>query len=183
MRHTSKKFAPEASESEPGWGLQQNIEALEKGLERHLTWIRQADTKAQMLVAINLVLVGCVLGQMPSRAEFSLTSAVVVVIGVILPTWSLFKCFVSMSPHVKGAADSIIFFGNVGRLDLDTYRQAVISRTQEDYIDDLIVQTHINAKIAAAKYNRIKAAAYVTFLSGPFVLCSSAALFFHWHPR
>ena len=154
------------------------IEVLEKSLERHLSWIRQSDTKSQMLIAINLVLVSAVLSETPKADAFTWRTAAIIFLGNIVPCWNLFKCFATITPHVKALNNSLVFFGTINKMTIDEYKNAVKSRTQEDYLDDLIIQTYTNAKIADIKYRRIKHAADLTFLSLPVTLFAVALLFF-----
>src|SRR5579863_6136323 len=77
------------------------IEALEISLERFLAWIRQSDTKAQMLIAINLVEVSAVIGNTPKLDTFNWAVVPMLALGATIPFLNLWKCFAAISPHVK----------------------------------------------------------------------------------
>ena len=68
----------------------------------------------------------------------------------------IMSCIVSVFPRTDGSSRSLIFFGGIESLELEEYDRRVKSRTADEYMTDLIEQCHINAKIAAKKYQWVK---------------------------
>jgi len=134
------------------------IDAQEKELARLLEWIRQADSKSQIIVGANLALIGAVVGLMPNGAKSNVWSLVLVAGGCLLPGISLFHCLSASQPHVIGPPHSLIYFKRIRGLSFDKYCDAVSKRTGSDYLHDLNNQCHVNAEIADKKYDRIKRA-------------------------
>lgn len=159
-----------------------NVGALEKSLERQLAWIRQSDTKAQMLIAVNLALIGAVVGKAPSADGFDWRVWIVFLVGTGWPMLNLYWCFASVSPHVKDTPNSsLLFFGLIESLGEAKYTEAIGSRTQEDYEEDLIRQTFINAKIANTKYRRLTRVTNFMFACVPLSLVAIGAFYFKWY--
>jgi hypothetical protein len=160
------------------------IEALEKELARLLDWIKQSDTKSQMLIAINLAIITAVVGQTPHANKFHDWVFIFLLGGCALPIWNLYRCFKAVTPHVKGTAKtSLIFFGKIDELTDVEFSEAIKSRSEEDYEDDLIRQCKTNALIANKKYKRVKLAADITFWALPVALLAIMALFFDYYDK
>lgn len=104
---------------------EKQIDAQEKELARLLEWIRQADSKSQIVVGANLALIGAVVGLMPNGAKSSIWSLVLVAGGCLLPGLSLFHCLSASQPHVIGPPQSLIYLSEfVGSASINTVRQS-----------------------------------------------------------
>ena len=57
--------------------------------------------------------------------------------------------------RTKNTSESRIFFSGIARFnDKNTYLQKFAAMTPEEYLDELVSEIYVNAKIAAIKYKK-----------------------------
>jgi len=60
---------------------------------------------------------------------------------------------------------SLLFFGTIAKMSFDDFKQKFKSISDEDYLNDLLCQIHINSEILEQKFSNIKAALTMIVLS------------------
>lgn len=137
------------------------------------TWIGNMDTKVSFALALAGVLIGVIFEKgMPSAferitevsklAELSggeIIAAILVAL-IYLSSFISILCFMlSIIARVKNInnAPSIFFFGSIGNISLQSYKNKVNEIEEKGLIDDLVEQIHTSSKICSSKakwYNK-----------------------------
>lgn len=133
-------------------------EILETALERNLSWIGAADTKAGFVFAIDTAMLGLLAAAAPAYGKWTPSSVTWGVIAAALVLASLGCLTAAVSPRTSGPRLSLIFFGAVADRDVDVFRAEVMGLDDAQYVEDLIQQVHVNASIAGQKYAWVKRA-------------------------
>lgn len=147
---------------------------LEPILDRVHEWTRNADSKVDILVAVQA---GVVALLMPSLvnwiqdAETGARSKLLFLIGFGFLVAALLKSLQSLFPRTdaqwwtrlynwwigkKSPPTSITFFGHIAQYTLDQYREKLRTMTEDELREDWISQIHISAGIAGRKHHNIK---------------------------
>lgn len=141
-------------------------EELEKDLSRIIGFVNSCDSKSSIVMSGVLAIVALIAGlNGPSLADHFknnldsagvILSLVLLIVSVALIIIGL--SFVISSLYARGKPDnqayhdSLIYYGSISSLEYDDYKESVLSRTNEDYLEDLASQVHINSIICSKKY-------------------------------
>jgi len=85
-------------------------------------------------------------------------------IGILGPGIALMMCYHVVMPQRVGPKASLLFFGGVAKRSQEDYEDEVSALTPKQYLHDLSAQCHVNACIAASKYDNLEAAMMALFL-------------------
>ena len=133
------------------------------------TWIGNMDTKVSFALALAGVLIGVIfekgipnaferITEVSKLAELS-GGEIIAAILVALLYLSSFISMLSIIARVKNLnnASSAFFFGSIGNMTLENYKNAVKDMDEKEIVDDLEEQIHTNSKICSLKakwYNK-----------------------------
>jgi len=136
-------------------------------------WISNIDTKISFALALAGVLIGMIFsGGIPNAfhriAEVSKMSELnggeilaAILVGLLyLASFLSIVCFMwAIVARVKNLnnAPSLFFFGSIGKMELQSYREKVNKITERELVEDLEEQIHTNSRICSQKakwYNR-----------------------------
>ena len=133
------------------------IQREENTLSRLLEWVRAIDSKVPVVMAIATGMLG-VLAAIAPAPKKELTSLAVLWIGVgAAPLlMSLGLCAMATFPQTGGPPGSLIYFGGIASHPQRVYSQAVLERSDQEYLEDLLGQCHRNAEIAKGKYKFVR---------------------------
>src|SRR5438132_2680457 len=137
--------------------IKERIEAAEANLDRLLEWVGRYDNKSSALVGIDTAMVGAlaliIRGLGTNLAE---SSAIAL---AILPLGGAFLLmFLGGYPRLKAPNDSLLFFGTIAKKKANEYKEAFEKQTEQEYLDDLVVQCHRNSEILDVKFRYLKRA-------------------------
>lgn len=132
-------------------------EQLETSLNRVHEWIRAADQKASIFLA--LVLGSLALG----GNEFLGYLAVIfkekptwlitlLAVSTVILVWSITKALFIIKPSVANNAKSFTYFGHISQMSYSEYRKVIDGASRRKYKDELIEQIHTSSKIARKKH-------------------------------
>lgn len=141
-------------------------EELEKDLSRIIGFVNSCDSKSSIVMSGVLAIVALIAGlNGPSLADhfknnldsagvilslvFLIVSVALIIIGLSFVISSLYA---RGKPDNQAYHDSLIYYGSISSLEYDDYKESVLSRTNEDYLEDLASQVHINSVICSKKY-------------------------------
>lgn len=135
-------------------------EQLEANLNRIHEWIRAADQKASIFLA--LVLGTLALGGKDFSgfviSRFSSESVLLILalaISNVVLVWSIFKALMIIKPSVANNAKSFTYFGRIAQVSLKDYRKTISRVNTEKYKDELVEQIHTSSKIARGKHRQL----------------------------
>lgn len=142
-------------------------EELEKDLSRIIGFVNSCDSKSSIVMSGVLAITALIAGlNGPSLADYfknNLDSAgailllLLLIVSIALIIIGL--SFIISSLYARGKPDdrtyhdSLIYYGSISSLEYDEYKESVLSRTNEDYLEDLVSQVHINSVICSKKYD------------------------------
>jgi hypothetical protein len=131
---------------------QTRVSILEKEIERLIIWIRAVDTRVMVVIPLVTTMLGVLAALAPSLNGWTISSAIAFAFALLfLGLSALFSAF-STFPRTNGPKGSLIYFGGIASNELEKYKLEMRSLTLDAYIDDLLIQCHRNAQIAAEKH-------------------------------
>lgn len=142
-----------------------DIQTLEQELARLLEWIRSADVRVAFVVSLATAMLGILLLPTLEKEGSTCMSLSAAVLAGVLLVLGILSCAAASFPRTRSPNGSLIYFGDIGKLDLEEYKSRLGSMTKANYANDLIVQCHRNAQIASIKYSWIKRSMTFVFLS------------------
>ncbi|MEW8330239.1 MAG: Pycsar system effector family protein [Candidatus Thiodiazotropha sp.] len=149
----------------------QQIDLLEKELNRLLLWIQSVETRMSWVLPLSTAMLGAMAILAPTFTKWTIFPAIVTVFAVLLLALSIVFSALSSFPRTTGPKGSLIYFGGIVSKELEQYSKAVNDLTKEEYIEDLIRQCHRNAQVAERKYTWIQRALGCLFLgAAPWVI-------------
>ena len=169
------------------------IPKLENDLSRIISFNENCDNKSSIVMGGVLAISALIVGLNGSsfsdyyrNNDISVPGAIVFVLLVIsmisiIVGLSFIICslFARMGIGDHDNADSLIFYGSIASKGCDGYRESVSSRTDDDYVSDLMDQIYINSVICTRKYRMYNTGLSFS-VSGTILLfiCSIVRFFF-----
>ena len=130
--------------------LKSAIKEAERELDRLLDWISKFDNRAAILFALDTAIVGTLALRLNS-SKFTAYNLLPLPAFILLGI-SVIGTAITIFPRLKGPQSSLIYFGSVARMEEANFKSSFIRRTKVGYLDDLLAQCHINAKILDRKF-------------------------------
>lgn len=141
-------------------------EHLEQILDRQITWISGADSKAAVILPVCIAMIGAIAAVSPTDScAWNVISIGLTAISLGLLVSSVLFLGATTFPRTSGPEGSLIYFGGISSKPLESYRDDVLSLTTIQYTEDLINQAHRNAQIAEAKHAAIKKSIALLYLA------------------
>lgn len=136
--------------------IESKIQRAETNLQRKLDWIGRHDSRTTFVTGIIIAMLG-VLTSASLKVElwtwFICSSFGVTAILLFI---SLFFIYKSQYPKTKSQNTSLIYFGTVAEMKFDDFKRRALSTTDQDYLEDVLCQIHINAQILQSKFSALK---------------------------
>jgi hypothetical protein len=134
-------------------------------LERNLSWISAADTKITALITINLAM-STILATLYFSSNTKNIWMISMSLGAFLLILASLICiwFVVVS-RISCPYESNIFFGKIAQHSRDKFCENILKMTNNDLLNDLLRQIHINSKIATYKHKFVRRAYLATMFS------------------
>lgn len=132
------------------------IDAQQRELDRVSEWIRAADAKVSIVAAIDIGMLAAVATAAASSGPPLALATIAIVLGGVFPAISLALASRALLPQLVPSSKSLIFFGTVAGLSTAEYESQLSKRTEEDYLRDLVAQSHINSTIATSKHVNVR---------------------------
>ena len=129
---------------------------LERQLDLLLGWVRASESRLVFLLSLSTAMLSVITIFSRSIANWSVWTSTMAFVAGFWLALGIASCAASVFPRTGGPSASLIYFGGIGSLELEEYKRRVKSRTTDEYLDDLVEQCHINAKIAAKKYQWVR---------------------------
>lgn len=148
-------------------------EDAKQNLNNIQDWIKAADTKFSILLGVVAVLFGLtteVFKILPYAAEntFSVKIFFAVLFWVVYVLSSLSTVIICLSglfSRMKTPkTNSMLYFGNIANQELNEYKFNMLATTEEEKLDDLLNQIHINSRIAEKKMKLFNCAVVSTVI-------------------
>ncbi|MFC7049520.1 Pycsar system effector family protein [Emcibacter nanhaiensis] len=137
--------------------LTEKISAAEKNLERQLNWISKYDTRLFFISGISFTMMGIAanaISDLVDRIDCLILLLAIVTFGLL--TISTVCACNGFYPRTKAANNSLIYFGSIAHHDISSYMETFKNLTCEKYIDDLLIQIHVNSKLLDKKFRQMQ---------------------------
>lgn len=166
---------------------------LEPILDRIHEWTRSADTKVDILTAIEAGVVALLVPPLITWLQDPKTPTdlkLAFLVGFFFLVVALMKSLQALFPRtspewwrwlynwwhgIKTPPASITYFGHISGLTLDDYGKKLATITEKDLREDWICQIHISAGIAGRKHHNIKLA-ILLFWIGLIIIAAAHAV-------
>jgi hypothetical protein len=132
------------------------ISFLEKNLENISSVLKVAEQKINFISGIIVAMFGFLIVLISKDTEWNLILKILTITCIILYAICLLLLAIASFPNTKGKKNSVLFFGSTFFDNLKLYKKEVNNLVEHDYLEDLISQCFINAKIAERKFKFIK---------------------------
>lgn len=136
--------------------LNKKIERAEGSLARHLDWVGRYDTKIAFTVGIILTMLGILATAAGNIELWNCLEIFAVTTTALLLFVSLVLVYLNQYPKTASPNPSLIYFGTIAELKFRDFKKEYEEITQEDYLEDVLSQVHINAVILKKKFDSLK---------------------------
>jgi hypothetical protein len=150
--------------------MNEKIERSNDILSKQLAWISAADSKVAPIFAINAAMLGVLAALIPPIANWTIFRTIITILSVIPLIASMIFLTITTFPRLSGPKGSYIYFGGIVTKSEDSYVNDMTNINEDVFLKDILTQTYRNAEIAKSKFNHIKKAMALTFISLPIWL-------------
>lgn len=138
---------------------------MQENLDRVIEWVARLDTKASIVLGIDLALVGF-LGRRGSDAlNGGFWPAAMFIATVALVGASLWFLGVATFPRTDPPRPSVFFFGSVAKGTAESYQEGIASMTEDEFIKDTAGQIHTLSSLVTSKFKAVQRALICLFVS------------------
>ncbi|MBP6912416.1 MAG: hypothetical protein KBB86_00605 [Candidatus Pacebacteria bacterium] len=141
------------------------IEQAELNLQRKLDWISRYDSRIAFVSGIAIAMLGVLVNAITSFCNQPMYIYLSFGLALGLLFTSLIFVYKSQYPKTKSSNASLIYFGTIANLKVSDFKKRFKDLTDEEYLDDLLSQTHINAQILSKKFSYLKISLILILLS------------------
>lgn len=145
--------------------MNDKISQTEQNLQRKLDWISRADTRIGFTASVAVAMLGVLATASAALEEWSWYFVLIFGAAFGLLFASLILIYLSQYPKMRSSNSSLIYFGTIAKLKVDEFKRRVRAETEDEYLDDLLFQTHTNAQILDLKFKYLKGALILIFIS------------------
>lgn len=152
----------------------EKIETLRHTMDRYDHYYDSINNKGSLFLALNTFLLGAlVTGYYNVKNEINIGSdllffawscSIFCLLSIAFSLWATMPYLSRQSDSING---SVIYFGNVANLSIQSFKQMYSSMTDEKRFDDYLQQVHLLALGLQKKFRRLQIAAYL--LGGCFL--------------
>ena len=136
--------------------IDNKISQAEVNLQRKLEWVSRHDSKTTFATGIIIGMLGLLVSASSKVEIWTFPNYLVFAITALLLTISLFFIYKCQYPKTKSSNTSLNYFGTIGDMKFDEFKKRTIQASDEEYLDDLLYQIHINSIILKKKFCYLK---------------------------
>lgn len=127
-------------------------------LERQLQWIAAAEVKIGFVITLDLAMLAALGAIVMDMDKIPLEIGLLFLLTTATLFASILSAAESFKPNLSGPEKSLIFFGKIGCEVSDDYLGLFKQQTDDEHLDDCLLQVHRNAQIASAKFKSVNLA-------------------------
>lgn len=131
-------------------------ERAEKSLSQMIDWIGRHDSRSAGLMGITVAMMGALSAATPSVKQWSGIFVVALSITAIGFGIVLYQLMRGQIPRIRAGNPSLSFFGSVASMRQDEFRARFVKMTEQEYLDDVLNQCYVNARILRSKFRCLK---------------------------
>lgn len=128
----------------------------EKSLSQMIDWIGRHDSRSAGLMGITVAMMGALSAATPSVKQWNGVFAFALALAALGFAIVLYQLMRGQIPRLRTGRPSLSFFGTVAGMQQDEFRARFVSMTEEEYLDDVLNQCYVNARILRSKFRCLK---------------------------
>lgn len=128
----------------------------EKSLSQMIDWIGRHDSRSAGLMGITVAMMGALSAATPAVKQWN--GLFMFALGLAAAGFGmvLYQLMRGAIPRMRASKPSLSFFGSVAAMPQDEFRERFVNMTEEEYIDDILNQCYVNARILRSKFRCLK---------------------------
>lgn len=136
--------------------LDNKISQAENNLQRKLEWIGRHDSKTVFVTGIIIAMLGVFTSASSKISVWTDCIYVIFIMTGLLLFISLFFIYRSQYPKTFSQNTSLNYFGTIAEMRFDEFKNKTRQSSDDEYLDDLLYQIHINSQILKLKFYYLK---------------------------
>jgi hypothetical protein len=128
----------------------------EKSLSQMIDWIGRHDSRSAGLMGITVAMMGALSAATPSIKQWNGLFIFVLTLCAVGFGNVLYQLMRGQIPRMRPGRPSLSFFGSVAAMPQDEFRERFVKLTEEEYLDDILNQCYVNARILRSKFRCLK---------------------------
>ena len=148
-----------------------NKDTLESILNRIHDWIKAADQKVSIFFAFQSIVVTLMVSNISALFsgviyKIPLLLIILLAFSIFLMFYGCFKSLQALIPRLKysDTNKSLIYFGDIAKLDFNDYNKAINNMNDKDYSEELIKQIYVSSRIATKKHEHFRDSLIISIL-------------------
>jgi hypothetical protein len=128
----------------------------EKSLSQMIDWIGRHDTRSAGLMGITVAMMGALSAATPAVKQWN--AIFMVALGITAAGFAIvmYQLMRGAIPRIRAGKPSLSFFGSVAAMPQDEFRERFLKMTEEEYLEDILNQCYVNARILRSKFRCLK---------------------------
>jgi hypothetical protein len=145
--------------------MENKIAKAELNLQRKLDWVSKHDARTAFTTSVVIAMLGVLANASAAIKVWNWYLYLFGGLSLALLFTSLILICMSQFPKTTSINSSLIYFGTIADLKADDFKKKFMAATDEEYLDDLLSQTHKNAEIVDKKFYYLKATLILILMS------------------
>jgi len=136
--------------------IDSKISQAEENLQKKLDWVGRHDSRTVFVTGILIAMLGILASASSKITTWITFDYVLFGISTLLLFCSLFFIYKTQYPNTNSENTSLNYFGTIAEMRFDEFKRRTKQATDEEYLDDLLCQIHINSQILKQKFRFLK---------------------------
>jgi len=132
------------------------IKVAESDLDRVLSFFARADSKASVVLGVDLGMLALLLLNAPPFRTLTILTVLVLLVPTLMLCWSLVHIYLNAFPQLDGGDDSLIYFREIANRTETSYMEDFGKIDEDSYLRDLNSQIWRNSEILKKKFDNLK---------------------------
>lgn len=152
--------------------IDSKIEHAEVNLQRKLEWIGRHDGRTVFVAGIIIAMLGVLASISAKISYWSFYTSLAFGGTAFLLFTCLFYIYRSQYPKTFSVNTSLQYFGTIADMKYDEFKKRSKQVTDEEFLDDLLCQIHMNSQILKLKFTSLKISLIILAIAVlPWLIC------------
>lgn len=121
-----------------------------------IDWIGRHDSRSAGLMGITVAMMGALSAATPAVKQWNAIFIFAMAITAIGFATVLYQLMRGQIPRMRTGKPSLSFFGTVAGMQQEEFRARFVKMSEEEYLDDVLNQCYVNARILRSKFRCLK---------------------------
>jgi hypothetical protein len=145
--------------------MEKKISQAESNLQIKLDWIGRLDSRISFVAGISIAMLGVLATASSALESETFFICLMLSFASVALLLTLLLIYLCIYPKTESNNKSLIYFGTISEMKYEEFRNSFTSRTDDEYLNDLLCQIHINAIIISKKFIYLKASLILVLAS------------------